>query len=408
MSNNLNKKNVYCVMDIGSSSVKTVIAQRRQLDWDILGFGMHHTEGMKKGTILDIEKVSRGVQLSFEEAKLGAEHEPQYISASISGVHTDFIDTIGIAPIKQGKVSQQDIQQAQEASKAIPLPDGHRILHSFYQTYSIDHLNGIIEPLNMSGVRLEAHAKLITASVHSVKNILEILSLQGAQAQHLVLDGLAGALAVMLPDEKELGIAIVDIGAGTAKITIFHQNKLVFTKTIPYGSDSITSDIALALRTPLSAAETIKLRHGSVRLDFGQYQDNNLNIPAVGQKKHQQINRQDLISIITPRVEEILQLLLTEVKNSHCEHLFPCGVILTGGGAKLENLCTLVENIFNAPVRIGIPLFSQKFNEALDSPVCATVMGLLEWSYNFDSQIKRNEPKDWGLFWNRIRNWLTG
>lgn len=396
-------------MDIGSSSVKTVIAQKKQLDWDILGFGMHHTEGMKKGTILDIDKVSRGVQLSFDEAKLAAEYDPQFISASISGVHTELLDTIGIAPIKQGKVSQQDILQAQEACKAIPLPEGHRILHSFYQTYAIDHLQGIIDPLNMSGIRLEVHAKLITASTHSVRNILQILSLQGAQAQHLVLDGLAGALSVMLPDEKELGIAVIDIGAGTTKMTIFHQNKLIFTKTIPYGSDSITSDIALALRTPISAAETIKLRHGSVYLSSNQNQHHhNLNIPAVGQKKPQQINRQDLINIISPRVEEILQILLADIQNTGYDHLFPCGVILIGGGAKLENLASLVENIFNVPVRIGIPLFSQKFNEALDSPLCATVMGLLEWSYNFDSQIKRNEPKDWGLFWNRIRNWLTG
>ncbi|NBV28101.1 cell division protein FtsA, partial [bacterium] len=255
---------IYCAIDIGTSSIKTLIAQKKDDSWHILGFGVQPTEGVKKGCITDLEKTTRSVHYALEEAELKAGCKANIYVTNFSDQYINTLNSKGIIPIRNSRVNADDIKEVIKAAQAIALPPEHRILHAIPQYYAIDHHRKIIDPLGMPGIRLEADVHLVTASMHAMKTKLQILSNFGIQADYVVFDPLAAAYGVLLHDEKELGVALIDLGGGTSKMSIFHQNRLLSSKILPIGGDHVTADLALAFRTPVAAAEVLKMRHGGV------------------------------------------------------------------------------------------------------------------------------------------------
>jgi cell division protein FtsA len=402
------KNSIYCAIDMGTSSIKTVIAQKNSSqDWNVLGFGIHPSEGIKKGCIINLEKTIQSVRYSIEEAELKAGTKAQTFVTNVAGPYFESMNTRGVIPIRHTQVLPEDIEEVINVAKNIPLSDDQKILHAIPQYYAIDHHRQIRDPLHMPGIRLEVEMHLVTASVHAMRTKLQVLSHFGIQANYVVLDSIAAACSRVLNDEKELGVAVLDIGAGTSKMSIFHQNILISSKVIPIGGDHITADLALAFRTPVAAAEVLKMRHGGVHTTAIQNNFYLLNIPTLGANKPQQIMRSDVLDVITPRMEEIFELFLEDVEQKNISPFISSGIVLTGGVVQLEHIAALAQKVFQVPVRVGRASCSSKSYELLASPLCATVMGLLEWAY-INNQQTTAQKKTINIMWTQLRNWLTG
>jgi cell division protein FtsA len=403
------KNSIYCAIDMGTASVKTVIAQKNHDSWDILGFAIHEMEGMKKGSITDLDKTIKSVQSSLEEAELQAGLKPNIVVTNIAGSYLESRNVRGVVPIRHKRVLAEDIDEAIQSAKAMPLPNNHRILHAIPQYYSIDHHRQIRDPLNMSGVKLEVDVHLVTSSIHAMRTKLQVLSHFGLQANYVVFDPLAIAEDLLLIDEKELGVAVLDLGAGTSKISIFYHKSLLYSKVLPIGGDQVTSDLALAFRTPVAAAEVLKIRHGGVHSSLRQIEDQIINIPELGSKQPQQIMRTAVLDVITARLEEVFQLIVEDLEQKNLLSCMRSGLVLTGGLVKLQDINQLAERVFRVPVRVGLPSLSHKDHKLLESPLCATVIGLLQWAHAHEHHnLAIAESTGLNMFWVKVKNWLTG
>lgn len=372
-----NKPDIIVGLDIGTTKIAVIVAQRGVGGKvDIIGIGTHPSKGLRKGVVINIEATVNSIQLAVEEAELMAGCEISSVFAGIAGGHIKGFNSHGIVAVKNKEVSTKDVERVIDAARAVAIPMDREILHILPQEYIVDEQDGIREPLGMSGVRLEAKVHIVTGSVSSAQNIVKSANRVGLSVSDIVLEPIASAEAVLSPEEKELGVAMVDIGGGTTDITVFHAGAIKHTAVLPLGGNHLTNDIAAGLRTPASAAEEIKRRYGCAKSSAVQSSEI-IEVSSTGGREPRVMARQVLADIIEPRMEEILRLVHRELIRSGVDEFLTAGVVLTGGTVLLDGTVELAEDIFGMPVRIGYPTGVGGLVDVVDSPAFATGVGLV-------------------------------
>ena len=396
-------------LDIGTSKIVAIVGEI-QADGavEVIGLGSHSSRGLKRGMVVDIESTEQSIQRAVEEAELMADCEIHSVFAGISGTHVSSRDSHGAVAIRDTEVDDADVERVLESARAVAIPADQRILHVLPKGYMIDSTDGIRQPIGMSGVRLEVQVHLVTAAVSAVQNVTKCVARCGLQVDDLILHQLASSESVLSDDEKELGIGLIDIGAGTTDIAVFSEGAIQHTACIPIAGDLVTSDIAVALRTPTQHAEEIKIKYACA-LEQLATSEETIQVPSVGDRPPRRLERQTLAQVVEARYRELFHHVQKQLRQSGCENLIPAGLVLTGGGARMEGVVELAEEIMHMPVRLGAPQHVQGLSEVVNNPIHATGVGLLLRGSRID------RPRGTGLgrsgsggLLSRFKHWFQG
>ena len=372
-----NAKQMIVGLDIGTSKIVAIVAEISiDGDVEIIGMGTHPSYGLKKGVVINIETTVASIKAAVSEAEQMAGVQIRSVFAGIAGSHIKSMNSHGIVAIKDGEVDAEDIERVLDAAKAIAIPPDQQILHVLSQEFIIDQQDGIRQPLGMAGVRLEAKVHLVTGAISATQNIAKCVEHCGLVVEEVVLEQLASSYSVLTPDEKDLGVCLVDIGGGTTDIAVFHEGAIRHTAVIPVAGDQVTNDIAVAFRTPTQFAEDIKVRYACALRQLTSA-DDMIEVPGVGDRPARRLARQTLAEVVEPRYDELLTLVQAELRRSGFEELCAAGVVLTGGSSKMEGVVELAEEIFHMPVRLGVPINVTGMVEIVRNPIHATGVGLL-------------------------------
>jgi cell division protein FtsA len=369
-------KNLLVGIDIGTSKIVTIVGEVRDGVTHVIGVGSHPSKGLKRGVVVDIEATVHSIQNSVKEAEAMAGCQIHSAFTGIAGAHIRSFNSHGIVAIRNKEVEQADVERVIDAARAVAIPADQKILHILPQEFIIDNQGSIREPIGMSGVRLEAKVHIITGAVSSAQNIIKCIGRCGLEVSDVVLEPLASSYAVLTEDEKELGVALVDIGGGTTDIAIFTDGAIRHTVIIPIAGDQVTNDISVALRTPAKYAEEIKLSHACALREMASANDV-FEVPNAGSRTKRRMSRQTLAEVCEPRYEELFNLIRAEIRRSGFEDLIAAGIVLTGGGSSIPGAMELAEKVFRMPVRVGVPEKVTGLTEMIKSPIYSTAIGLL-------------------------------
>ena len=370
-------KDVIVGLDIGTAKVMAVVAEvLSNGELKLAGLGVAPSNGLKRGVVVNIDATVQSIQQALKEAELMADCKIQRVCTGITGSHIRGLNSSGMVAIKDKEVSSTDMARVMETAKAINISSDQRLLLVEAQEFVIDG-HEVREPIGMSGIRLEAKIHIVTGAQSAAENIIKCVRRCGLEVEQLLLNPLASAQAVLTDDERELGVAVVDIGAGATDVAIFTGGAIRHTAVIPIAGDLITSDIAMALRTPTKDAEDIKVESGYAKQLLAD-PDAQVEVPGLGDRGPRMLSKQALAGVIEPRVEEIFSLVQQVIRESGFEEVLSSGIVLTGGSAVMPGMVELGEDIFLKPVRRGIPKYSSALSDMIAQPCAATVMGLLE------------------------------
>ncbi|MDO9528523.1 MAG: cell division protein FtsA [Syntrophales bacterium] len=400
--------NIIVGLDIGTTKVCAIVGAVTDNGIDIIGIGSHPSEGLRKGVVVNIESTVNSIKGAVEEAELMSGHEISSVFTGIAGGHISGLNSHGIVAVKSREIDENDVKRSIEAAKAIAIPLDREVLHVLPQHYIVDNQDGVKTPVGMSGVRLEAKVHIITGAVTSVQNIIKSVNRVGLDVNDIILEQLASSEAVLSSDEKELGVAIVDIGGGTTDIAVFSEGSIKHTAVLSLGGNYLTGDIAVGLRTPTIEAEKIKINYGCAYTPLIP-KDEFIEVPSVGGREPRKVSRQILGEIIEPRMEEILNLVHREIVKSGYDDLLAAGVVLTGGTAILEGITELAEQIFNMPVRRGYPIGIGGLTDIVNSPMYATGVGLIIYGSKdyYRNVFKRSDGNIFNRANKRMKRWFT-
>jgi cell division protein FtsA len=400
-------------LDVGTTKIACIIAEldSTTAELKIVGVGVAPSEGLRKGVVVNIDKTVHSIQKAVEEAELMAGVDVEEVWVGIAGDHIRSINSKGVVAISREdhEITELDIVRAIDAAKAVSIPMDREILHVIPQEFIVDDQKGIKDPIGMSGVRLETQVHIITGAVTSAQNIYKSVDKAGLKVADLVLEPLASCRAVLDADEKELGVALVDMGGGTTDIAIYFDDSIRHTAVVGLGGRNITSDIAIGMRTPVDQAEEIKKRYGCAYAPLVKA-DERFSVPGVGGREEREASKAVLSSIIEPRVEEILSLALREIKRTDYAEMLGAGVVLTGGCALMEGMQELAEKVLMMPVKIGVPTGFGGLKEAAMSPIHATGVGLCMYASE-QAQKQRGKKNlggddSFGRIFDRMKSWL--
>lgn len=370
-------KDLVVGLDIGTAKVMAVVAEVMPGgDLRLAGLGIAPSHGLKRGVVVNIDATVQAIQQALKEAELMADCKIGRVWTGITGSHIRGQNSTGMVIVRDKEVAPIDVQRVVETAKAINIPNDQRLLLVEPQEFIIDG-HEVKEPIGMSGGRLEVKVHIVTGAQSAAENIVKCVRRCGLEAEQLVLNPSASSSAVLTADEKSLGVAMIDIGAGTTDVSIFTDGSVRHTAVIPIAGDLITSDIAMALRTPTKDAEDIKVEFG-VAKQLLAHPNEHVEVPGLGDRAPRMLSRQALAGVIEPRVEEIFSLVRQVIRDSGYEELLSSGIVLTGGSAVMPGMVELAEDIFLKPVRKGTPLYAGSLHDMVASPRSATVMGLLE------------------------------
>jgi cell division protein FtsA len=360
-------------IDIGTTKICVLVAQAT--DPEIIGIGKAPSDGLKKGVVVNIAKTVQSIKAAVAEAQLmaGCTLDTAYIG--ISGGHIQSFNSHGVTPVKGGQIGAEEITSVLDAAKAIAIPEGQQLLHVLPQYYTVDGQHQVVDPRGMYGVRLEAYVHLITGSVASVQNLIRCCELAGVNVTDIILEQLASADAVLTDDERELGVAMLDIGGGTSDLAIYQHGSIRHTMVLPVAGNHVTHDLAIGLQTTVSCAEQLKKEHGTTH-PSELYEDYALEITDTSAEGTHTILASEIQAIIKPRMQEIFTLVRDEIKRSHMHKSTTAGLVLTGGGSLPRGAKQLAQEIFAIGVRIGNPRIAHTC-PTLESPLYATGYGLL-------------------------------
>ena len=406
------EENRFVGLDVGTTKIACIISELDGTgELKIIGVGVSPSEGLRKGVVVNIEKTVRSIQKAVEEAELMAGVDGESVYGGIAGDHIRSINSKGVVAISREdhEITGLDVVRAIDAAKAVSIPMDREILHVIPQEFIVDDQKGIKDPVGMSGVRLETQVHIITGAVTSAQNIYKSVDKAGLKVADLVLEPLASCRAVLDPDEKELGVALIDMGGGTTDVAIYFDESIRHTAVVGLGGKNVTSDIAIGMRTPIDQAEEIKKKFGCAYAPLVK-RDEHFSVPGVGGRDQREASRAVLASIIEPRVEEVLSLALREIKRTEYADLLGAGVVLTGGGALLEGIQELAEKVLEAPVKIGIPSGFGGLKEAATSPIHATGVGLCKYAVEEASKNKERRriggDDSFGKIFDRMKSWI--
>lgn len=402
--NNSINGNYIAALDIGTSKVVCLIGSISDShSIEIVAMGSYPSSGLKKGVVVNIDATTDAIQKSIEQAKNSFEGKIKNVFVGIAGNHIKSLNSHGIVGIKDKEVTQLDVEKVIDAAQAVAIPSDQRVLHVLPQEFVIDDQDAIREPLGMSGVRLESHVHLVTCANNAIQNIEKCVKRCGIGIDGFVLEQLASSYSILSNDEKELGVCIVDIGGGTTDIAIFNNGSICFTGVIPIAGDQVTSDIAVALRTPTPQAEELKQKFGCAVSEFTKEADS-IEVAGVGGRPPRELSRKVLSEIIEPRYVELFELVLAEIQRNGFESKIPAGIVLTGGTSRMEGVAELAESIFKTTVRIGIPNNFKGMETILKNPIYATSLGLL--NYGFDKIMQGYAIDQSKSFLDKAFGWL--
>jgi len=371
------EKSLVVGLDIGTSKIVAIVGEvQDDGEVEVIGIGSHASRGLKRGMVVDIESTEASIQRAVEEAELMADCEIHSVFAGIAGTHVSSRHSHGAVAIRDAEVDDSDVERVLESARAVAIPADQRILHVLPKGFVIDSTDGIRQPVGMSGVRLEVQVHLVTAANSAVQNVTKCVARCGLRVDDLILHQLASSESVLSEDETELGIALVDIGAGTTDIAVFADGAIQHTACIPIAGDLVTSDIAVALRTPTLHAEEIKIKYACA-LEQLASGDETIQVPSVGDRPPRRLERQTLAQVVEARYRELFDHVHKQLRQSGCENLVPAGLVLTGGGARMEGVVELAEEIMHMPVRLGAPQGVNGLSEVVNNPIHATGVGLL-------------------------------
>ena len=369
-------KRMVAALDLGTAKTCAVVGAVSEHGIEVHGLGEAPSRGLRKGAIVHVESTVAAIKKAVAEAEAMAHCEIRHVTASIGGPHVRGISSHGVVAVRNGEVSAGDLSRVLDAARAVALPTDREVLHVLPQEYIIDEQEGLREPIGIAGVRLEAKVHIVTSQVSAAQNLVKCCKQAGLVVDDVVLGAIAAADAVLTAEEKDLGVALVDVGAGTSDVVIYHGGAVRHTATLPIGGGHLTNDIAAGLRTPTAEAEKIKQRFGCARAAVVE-RHVEIEVPSVGDRDPRVLSRHILCEIIEPRVEEIFTLVAREIIRSGYEELLASGVVLVGGTVLLERITDVAEQVLKLPVRIGVPHHVVALADLVASPISATAIGLL-------------------------------
>jgi cell division protein FtsA len=402
------KENLIVGLDIGTTKTCAIVGEVTEDGINVIGIGSHPSRGMRKGVVVNIENTVESVKKAVEEAELMAGCEITGVYAGIAGSHIKGINSRGIVAIKDKEVRSGDLKRVIDAAQAVAIPSDREVLHVIPQEFIVDDQDGVKDPVGMAGIRLEVKVHIVTAASTFAQNIIRCCNRAGLNVHEVLLEQLAGSEAVLGHDEKELGAALVDIGGGTTDLAIFVNGSVVHTNVLPLGGNNMTNDVAVGLRTPAQEAERIKQKYGCVLTSLVQKEET-IEVPSVGGRNPRIVSRQILSEILEPRVEEIFHLVHQEIVRSGFEDRIAAGIVLTGGCAILEGMPELAEQVFNLPVRRGVPKGVGGLADVVKSPMYATAVGLVLAGSRGAAEEKltaQAERKGIGKVGSRVTEWF--
>ncbi len=403
-------RNSYLVgLDIGTKKTVAIIGEiTEEHKVEIIGIGVAESRGIRKGVVVNLDQTISAIKRAQEEAELMAGVEIDSAYVGISGSHIKSFNSRGVVAVsgKNREITKEDIRRVIDQARALSIPPDREIIHIIPQEFIVDEQDGIKDPLGMSGIKLEVNVHIVTSAITSLQNLKNCLEKAGIGIQEIVLNQIATSYSVLTHDERELGVGLIDIGAGTTEVAIFERGALWYTSTIPLGGDNFTNDIAVGLRTPIPEAEKIKKRYGCVALPVTDEQET-IEVPTVGKsRKSRVLSRQILADIIQPRAEEIFRLVDADIKRMGYEKSLNSGLVLTGGTALLDGLEEVAEEIFDLPVRRGEPNYVGGLIDRVSTPDYATSVGLILYGYSQlqERGFARDKKKS---FWSKIKDWFN-
>ncbi len=370
-------RNVLAALDVGTSKVCALVAEAAA-DGSIglLGHGVVPCTGLRKGVVVNIEATVEAIRAAVSEAEKSSGARIATAVVGVAGAHIRGLNSHGIVAVRGGEVSGRDVERVVDAARAVAIPLDRQVLHILPQQFAVDDQDGVRNPVGMAGVRLEARIHIVTAAQSYGQNLNKCCERAGITPGELMFEPLASADAALFPEERELGVALIDIGGGTTDVIVFLNGAVMHTAVLPIGGNHLTSDVAAGLRTPLSDAERLKISHGvATNLIVGR--DEMVQVPGVGGREPRVIARRLLGEIIEPRMEEIFAMAQRELIRSGASDSLASGVVLVGGTSLLEGTQELAERIFNLPVRRGLPINLKGMPEDLMKPMFTTAAGLM-------------------------------
>jgi len=387
-------------LDIGTTKICAVVGEARIDGVEIIGMGMHPSDGLRKGVVINIERTVNSIKEAVEEAETMAGCEISSVYAGIAGGHIKGFNSNGVIALKEREVTRKDIARVIETASAQAIPMDREVIHTLVQEFIVDDQDGIVDPLGMSGVRLEARVHIVTGAVTSAQNIIKCANRAGLDVCDIVLESIASSEAVLSKEEHNLGAALIDFGGGTTDMAVFSRGAIKHTSVLALGGDNLTYDIAVGLRTPKFEAEKIKIKYGC-GLSSLIGKDETIEVPGVGGRKPRVLSRQILGEILEPRVEEIFALIYGELVRSGYEDSISSGVVVTGGSAELLGVTELAEQVFNSPARVGYPQGINGLVEVVNKPMYATAVGLVLYGARMRKKSKKFRIRDTNIF-NRV------
>ncbi len=393
-------------LDIGTSKVCAVVGDALDDDsLDIVGIGMAESRGIKRGVVVNLEAAVESIKKAIEEAELMAGIEIDSVHLALSNQHIKGFNSRGVVAVagRNREISREDVKRAIEAAGQVALPSGRETLHVLPQDFVVDEQDGIGAPVGMTGTRLEVNVHVVTGAISAQQNIIACVNRAGVNVSGMVIEQLAASESVLTQDEKDLGVALVDIGGGTADIAIFERGSLWHTGVVPVGGDHFTSDIAVGLRTPMPEAEKVKRKHGCA-LSSMVDEEETIEVASVGGRRPRLMSRRILSEILQPRAEEIFHLVWDEISKAGYEKSLNSGIVLTGGGSILEGMPEIAEQIFDLPIRRGIPSGVGGLSDHIGTPTYATAVGAVLYGH-------RNRPAEQskgGVLWRQLQGLFKG
>jgi cell division protein FtsA len=406
----LAKKDKYIVgLDVGTTKTCAIICElndKEQLA--VVGLGCSESKGLRKGVVVNLDSTVSSIKRAVEDAEKGAGTTVESVFVGLSGVHVKSFNSRGAVAVTghNREIGKEDIRRVIETAKAVSLPTDREIVHVLPQEFVVDGQEGIGDPMGLLGTRLEVNCHIVTSSTTAAQNIVTAVNRSGIIVADTILQQLASAESTLSADDKELGVALLDIGGGTTDLAVFTQGAIRHTSILPLGGDQITNDIAVGLRTTIPEAEKIKRQYGCAVSTLIR-EDISFEVPSVGGRQPKSISKKILCEIIQPRVEEIISLVKEDIKQAGFEKSIAGGVVLTGGTVLLEGLVDLAEPIFDLPVRQGSPSGIGKMGDALSNPVYSTGIGLVLYGYRTHT-LRWAKAQANGSLLSRGLSWIRG
>ena len=402
-------------LDIGTTKIGVIIAEVYEETLPkIIGVGTAPSDGLRKGVVVNLEKTVRSIESALEKAEQMAGIKINQVYVGIAGDHIRSYNGRGVVAVSgpDNEITEDDIRRAIDAAKAVVMPIDREIIHIIPQEFIVDDQRGIKDPLGMSGVRLETEVHMVTGAITSAQNICRSVERAGVHVKDLVLEPLASSFSVLSEEEKELGVAVMDMRGGTTDIAMFFEGCIRHTAVVAFGGGNVTNDIALCLRTPIEQAEAVKVKAGCAVHSLLETSELTIEIPGVGERPPRQIAQELLLEIINPRMEEIFRLAAKEMRKSEFANLMTSGLGITGGGAMVKGAVELAEEIFNMPVKLGVPKGFTGLIDLAKNPIHATGVGLIGYAINSRYELDGllGDDGEGGLFdriWERMKSWFS-